>query len=65
MLTRDSWPAFWIGIALAVVGYLRFADAPMTEWTYDDWLQAASVALLAASTKLGNSPLQGKPKGQG
>jgi len=52
-------------MALAVVGYLQFADAPPTEWTYKDWLQAASVALLAASTKLGNSPLRGAVKGQG
>jgi len=36
MLTRDSWPVFWIGMALAVVGYLQFADAPPTEWTYKD-----------------------------
>jgi len=63
-MTRDSWPVFWVGAALAIVAYLQFAERPPTAWLYADWLQATSVVLLWVSAKLGNSPLPGRTRGK-
>jgi hypothetical protein len=61
MLTRDS-VIWWVGLAVAVVGYLSAVDAPPTRWTYMQWLQAAAFVLAWVSGKLATSPLKGEPK---
>lgn len=59
MVTRDSY-VLWIGLAVAMVGYLTTAKVPPTQWDYMQWLQAASVLLAWLSGKLATSPLPGK-----
>lgn len=61
--TRDSM--VWIvAFGAAAVTYLISAGKPPTEWTYNEWLQAASAAFMALSAKLQGSPLQLSYKGQ-
>lgn len=60
MLNRDSL-LLYVGLAVAVVGYLITAAKPPQEWAYAEWLQAASFALAWLMGKLGTSPLPGKP----
>ena len=38
-LTRDS-ALWWILLAAAVLGYLKTAGAPPTQWGYEEWLNA-------------------------
>lgn len=57
-LTRDS-AVLWLGLAVAVVGYLSTAANPPTHWSYTEWLQAASFLLAWISGKLATSPLKG------
>lgn len=57
MLTRDSY-VLWLGLAVAVVGYLSTMPAP-TEWAYAEWVQAAAFVLAWVSGKLAHSPLKG------
>lgn len=59
-LTRDSY-VLWLGLAVAVVGYLSTAK-PIMEWGYAETIQAASFVLVWISGQLGNSPLDGAPK---
>ncbi len=61
MFNRDS-SMLWIGLALAVVGFLSTADGPPTDWSYLEWLQAASFVLAWISGKLATSPWPGAPK---
>lgn len=60
-MTRDS-SLLWLGLAIAVVGYLSTAAKPPTAWGYAEWLQAASFVLAWVAGKLGSSPLKGEPK---
>jgi hypothetical protein len=57
-MTRDS-RLLWLGLAIAVVGYLLTASGPPTHWTYMQWLQFASFMLAWVSGKLATSPLAG------
>jgi len=57
-LTRDSM-VLWLGLAIAVVGYLSTAAQPPTAWGYMEWLQAAAFVLAWVSGKLATSPLSG------
>lgn len=60
-MNRDS--ALWYLAALgAVVGYLITAQKPPTEWSYMEWLNAASFVLAWAIGKLQTSPLPGEKK---
>lgn len=59
MMNRDSL-ILWLGLAVAVVGYLTTAAKPPTEWGYAEWLQAASFVLAWGMGKLATSPLPGK-----
>lgn len=61
-INRDS-AVLWVGVGLALVGYLTTAETPPTQWTYNEWLQFASAALACLMTKLQHSPLPGKPDG--
>lgn len=61
MVNRDSF-VLWIGLALAVVGFLSTAANPPTDWSYLEWLQAASFVLAWVSGKLATSPLSGSSK---
>ena len=61
MINRDS-SVLWIGLALAVVGFLSTAAKPPTAWGYLEWLQAASFVLAWVSGKLATSPLAGSSK---
>ncbi|MCR4342143.1 MAG: hypothetical protein NUW01_19880 [Gemmatimonadaceae bacterium] len=57
-MTRDS-RLLWLTAANAMVGYLITAAKPPTEWSYMEWLQFLSFALVFISGKLGTSPLEG------
>lgn len=58
MITRDSW--IWlIGLAAACVGYLITAQKPPTQWSYMEYLQAASFVLAYIVGRLSSSPLAG------
>lgn len=58
MLTRDS--VVWtLGLFAAIVGYLITSEKPPTEWTYLQWLQAASFVLAWVMGRLSTSPLAG------
>ena len=57
-LTRDSM-VLWLGLGVAVVGYLTTAKDPPTQWDYMDWLQACSFILAWVVGKLATSPLAG------
>ena len=59
-ITRDSL-LLYVGLAVAVVGYLTTAAKPPTTWGYMEWLQAASFILAWIMGKLGTSPLSGNP----
>jgi hypothetical protein len=61
MWNRDSL-ILWVGLAVAVVGYLSTAMNPPTQWGYMEWLQAASFMLAWVTGKLATSPLPGKPE---
>ena len=58
-MTRES-SVLWLGVAVAVVGYLMAAEKPPTAWSYYQWLQAASAVLAYVMGKLQSSPLRGK-----
>ena len=58
MLTRDSL-MLWLGLAIAVVGYLS-SSKPPTEWSYAEWIQASAFILAWVSGKLATSPLKGE-----
>lgn len=58
-MTRDS-RLLWLGLAVALVGYLITAGTPPIDWSYMDWLQGASFLLAWASGKLATSPLRGE-----
>lgn len=60
MWTRDSM-VWWLGLIAAAIGYLITAEKPPTEWTYMQWLQAASFVLAWMVGKLATSPLAGAP----
>lgn len=60
MISRDS-TVFWLGLAIAIVGYLGAAKPP-TDWGYSEWIQAAAFVLAWLSGKLHVSPLAGAPK---
>jgi hypothetical protein len=55
-LTRDS-VVLWLGVAGAVLGYLRSVPAPWL-WTYDQWIAAACAAVMGLFFKLQSSPLK-------
>jgi hypothetical protein len=58
MITRDS--VVWTVAALAsAVGYLVAAQTPPWEWSYPQWLQAATFVLAWLSGKLATSQLAG------
>lgn len=57
-INRDSL-VLWLGLAVAVVGYLATAAKPPAEWAYAEWLQAASFGLAWVMGKLATSPLAG------
>lgn len=58
MLTRDS--IIWtIGLLAAIAGYLVTAQTPPTQWTYMQWLQAATFILAWVMGRLSSSPLAG------
>ncbi len=57
-LTRDS-TVLWLGLAIAVVGYLSTAAKPPTDWGYLEWVQACSFILAWVSGKMATSPLSG------
>jgi hypothetical protein len=60
---RDS--AIWtLSIVAAVLTYLGAAPHP-AEWTYTQWIQAASFVVATLAGKLASSPLAGAPKGDG
>ena len=59
MWNRESMVR-WLGLAVAVVGYLSTAAKPPTAWGYAEWLQAASFVLAWSMGKLATSPLPGK-----
>jgi hypothetical protein len=61
MPTRDSI-VWWLGIVGAALLYLSQGDAP-TQWTYADWIKAASFAVATVSGKLATSPLKGDGRG--
>lgn len=58
-MNRDSI-ILWLGLVVAVVGYLIGAAKPPTEWAYMEWLQAASFVLAWVTGKLATSPLKGE-----
>lgn len=58
MWTRDS-KVFWLGLAIALIGYLSMSDPP-TMWSYADWLKFAAFVLAWGSGKLATSPLPGE-----
>lgn len=58
MWNRDSW-VLWLGVAVAVVGYLSQAGPP-TQWGYAEWIKFAMFILVWASGKLATSPLKGE-----
>ena len=60
MVTRDS-VLLWLGLAIAVVGYLSAAKPPV-QWGYAEWLQFAAFGLAWVSGKLASSPLAGSGK---
>ncbi len=62
MWNRDSY-VLWLGLAIAVVGYLS-ASKPPTEWGYSEWIQAATFLLAWLSGKLATSPLRGEFDGK-
>ncbi len=57
MWNRDS-KMLWLGLAIAIVGYLS-ASKPPTDWGYAEWIQAAAFVLAWVSGKLATSPLPG------
>jgi hypothetical protein len=58
VITRDSW--IWLlGFLAATVGYLITAHKPPTEWSYMEWLQAASFVLAYLVGRMSASPLAG------
>ncbi len=59
MPNRDSL-ALWVALAVAIVTYLASAGKPPQEWSYAEWIQAASFILAYLSGKLATSPLPGK-----
>lgn len=61
MLHRDS-ALLWVGLGVAIVGYLITAAKPPNQWSYMEWLQAASMLLAWVSGKLASSPLPGGDK---
>lgn len=63
MVNRDSL-VLWLGLGVALVGYLTTADRPPTAWAYNDWLQFASFVLAWAMGKLATSPLPGQNDSQ-
>lgn len=60
--TRDS-VIFWLAILGAVITYLMSAGAPPGQWTYQDWLQAASFVVATLAGKLATSPLPHSEEG--
>jgi hypothetical protein len=63
MVTRDSY-VWWLTLVAAIVGYLITAEKPPTEWSYLQWLQAASFVLAWLAGKLSTSPLAISDKGR-
>ena len=57
-LTRDSL-SLWVAFGVVLVAYLITNGTPPTQWSYMEWLNAASVVLAWASGKLATSPLPG------
>ena len=57
-MTRDS-KVLWLGVGLAVVGYLQTVSDPPTAWSYTEWLNCAAFVLVWVSGKLATSPLKG------
>ena len=39
VFTRDS-VIWWLLLVAACLGYLKTVDAPPTEWTYEQWVNA-------------------------
>lgn len=54
-MTRDS-AIWWLGIAVAVVGYLAAAGDPRA-WGYADIIKFLAAVLATISGKLASSPL--------
>ena len=59
MWNRDSF-VLWLGLVVAIVGYLVTAQTPPQDWSYMQWLQALSFALAWVMGKLATSPFAGK-----
>lgn len=58
MITRDSW-LWFVGFLAAAVGYLITARDPPTQWSYQEWLQAAAFVLAYVVGRFSTSPLAG------
>ena len=56
-LTRDS-AVWWVALAVAVLGYLSNVQTSPLQWTYLEWVQAASFVLAWVAGKLATSPLK-------
>lgn len=63
MITRDSL-VLWLGLGVALVGYLITAAKPPVAWSYMEWLQFASFLLAWVAGKLATSPLKGEDEGK-
>lgn len=59
MINRDSL-VLWLGLGLALVGYLITAAKPPVAWSYMEWLQFVSFLFAWAMGKLSTSPLKGE-----
>lgn len=59
MINRDS-AVLWLGLGIALVGYLTTAARPPVEWSYMEWLQFVSFLLAWVAGKLSTSPLKGE-----
>lgn len=58
-LTRDSLVFSWLGVGVAVAGYLALGDSPAS-WTFQHWMQNAVAIGGIVAAKLGTSPLEGR-----
>ena len=63
MFTRDS-AVWWFALLTAVVGYLITAAKPPQNWSYLEWLQAASFVLAWLAGYLKASPASLSPDGK-
>lgn len=55
-LTRDSL-LWFVALGAAIIAYLVSAKTPPTQWSYNEWLQAAAAAFGILTAKLQASPL--------